>query len=142
VHAASLSAVLKELPATHAAHWRSAMAVPSVDLPCPMTHVRQAVHVPAVAPLNVPEAQGVHAAVSPGLAPPSVLKVPAAQVVHAIPSSAYLPSGQLLQSVTASCPVADVLLPSGHASHAVFSPAALYLPTAHTVHVAAPDAEY
>ena len=53
-HAAPLSSSEYDVPTVHSAHWRSAVAEPGADWPCPAGHVAHAVHVsfPGVA-LNV-----------------------------------------------------------------------------------------
>ena len=60
-HASPLSSVEYVEPATHAAHWRSAVAEPATDMPCPAGHVVHAAHasLPAVA-LNVPSGHALH----------------------------------------------------------------------------------
>ena len=46
VHAAPLSSVENDVPATHAAHWRSAVLEPAADCPWPTGHVAHAAQAP------------------------------------------------------------------------------------------------
>ena len=78
------------MPATHAAHWRFAVALPALDSPWPTKHVDHVVHasLPAAA-LKVPCAQVAHVRSALALAALSMNK-PAAHGaltgLHALPS--------------------------------------------------------
>ena len=65
-HVSPLSSVEYDVPATQAAHWRSAVAEPAAAWPWPTPQVRHAVQVsaavvlPLTSALKVPDAQGAH----------------------------------------------------------------------------------
>ena len=61
VHFAPLFSVENVEPGTHAAHWRSVIAVPSADRPCPKEHVAHVVHAPfPLLDFNWPAAHAKH----------------------------------------------------------------------------------
>ena len=150
VQAPPVLAAEKVAPSSHAAHWRSAVAVPAADWPSPTRHVANVAQlstlsVPALAPaLNVPEAQGAHTTSLLAVAA-AVVRVPAAHdeltVVHSVP----LFSVENVEPGThaahwrsaVALPSAARPLPTGHvaqAAHAERPTSALKVPSAHAAH--------
>jgi len=74
-------ALLYVWPTTHAAHWRSALALPTADRPWPMAHSCQVAHNALLAvDLNLPVEQAPHTR-SLEFVAAAVSSVPAAHVV-------------------------------------------------------------
>ena len=130
VQAPPVLAAEKVAPSSHAAHWRSVVAVPAADWPSPAGHVAHVaqlstLRVPALAPaLNVPEAHGAQTTSLLAVAA-AVVRVPAAHdeltAVHFAPLFTFenvVPGTHAAHSLSAvALPSFDRPSPSTHVAH-------------------------
>jgi hypothetical protein len=149
VHASPLFAGENVEPATHPAHWRSAMAEPAADMPWPTAHVAHAAHsstasVVLVLALKVPSAQLAHCR--------SLLAVAAAVVwkpaVHGALTAAHAAPSLVAENVAPAWqaahwrsavaePTEDMPCPTvqvAHVAHDSLPAAALNEPAGHAEH--------
>jgi hypothetical protein len=149
VHASPLFAGENVEPATHPAHWRSAMAEPAADMPWPTAHVAHAAHsstasVVLVLALKVPSAQlahcrsllavaaavvwkpAVHGALTAAHAEPSVV----AENVAPAWQAAHWRSAVAEPTEDMPCPTVQV----AHVAHDSLPAAALNEPAGHAEH--------